>query len=123
MKLYEKERCVVKMVIKTDIVNELETLKKKNKSLSVTSQFNSIVDKLKKYRSDYDRDFSKFIMSNTVELTKIEGEIASYKLKKNSATADAEQEKKDAMTKLVAAIKGEKDYLESDDFKNGHMDG
>lgn len=111
------------MVIKTDIVNELETLKKKNKSLSVTSQFNSIVDKLKKYRSDYDRDFSKFIMSKTVELTKIEGEIASYKLKKNSATADAEQEKKDAMTKLVAAIKGEKDYLESDDFKNGHMYG
>lgn len=111
------------MKITKEDLKTLETLKKKNSSwLSpLTSQFNSIVDKVNAYVANYNKDFQKFIANKRIELSSLKTEIANYEHKKVNETSSAEQEKRSALVDLANTLENEGKYLNSDDFKNGHM--
>lgn len=111
------------MKITKEDLKTLETLKKKNSSFLglISSQFNSIVSKVNAYVANYNKDFQKFIANKRIELSSLKTEIATYEQKKVNEISSAEQEKRNAMVKLAATLEEEAKYLDSNDFKNGHM--
>lgn len=111
------------MKIAKEDLKTLETLKKKNTTMFswATSQFNSIVSKVNAYVDNYNKDFEKFIADKRSNLASLQAEIADYARKKVNEIPIAEQEKRNAIIKFAATLKKEEDYLESNDFKNGHM--